>query len=223
MSLISLRKNNACAIIPFFNEEEFITKVIKKTQKYVDLVIAIDDGSTDNSLSLVKKIENVEVIIFDRNYGKGTALRAGFSLALELDFDKIITLDADLQHDPDLIPSFLTALKNFDVVIGNRLSNTKSMPVQRILSNFLTSFLLSIKLRKKIKDSQCGFRAYRKEVLRKISIHSPGFEAESEIIVKAVKEGFNIGFIDIPTIYGYEKSKMKSFQTIKGFIKVLRL
>jgi glycosyltransferase involved in cell wall biosynthesis len=219
--LITLRKNNTCAVIPFFNEEDFIAEVIKKTLKYVDLVIAVDDGSKDNSLNLIKKIDNVEIIILDKNYGKGTALKAGFSLAIELDFDIILTLDADLQHDPEFIPVFLDAIKKCDLVIGNRLSDLKSMPYHRILSNYLTSFLLSLKLKKIIKDSQCGYRAYKKKVLQKISIHSSGFEAESEIIVRAVREKFSIGFVDIPTIYGNEKSKMKSFQAIKGFLKIL--
>lgn len=219
--MITLRKNNTCAVIPFFNEEDFIAEVIKKTLKYVDLVIAVDDGSKDNSLNLIKKIDNVEIIILDKNYGKGTALKAGFSLAIELDFDIILTLDADLQHDPEFIPVFLDAIKKCDLVIGNRLSDLKSMPYHRILSNYLTSFLLSLKLKKIIKDSQCGYRAYKKKVLQKISIHSSGFEAESEIIVRAVREKFSIGFVDIPTIYGNEKSKMKSFQAIKGFLKIL--
>lgn len=219
--MITLRKNNVCAVIPFFNEEDFIVEVITKTLKYVDLVIAVDDGSKDNSLKLIKKLDNVEIIIFDKNFGKGTALKSGFSLAIELDFDIILTLDADLQHDPDYIPIFLDAIKKYDVVIGNRLSDIKAMPYHRILSNYLTSFLLSLKLKKMIKDSQCGYRAYKKKVLQKISIHSSGFEAESEIIVRVVRENFNIGFVDIPTIYGNEKSKMKSFQAIKGFLKIL--
>ncbi len=219
--MITLRKNNICAVIPFYNEEDFILEVIKKTLKYVDLVIAVDDGSTDNSLNLIKKLDNVEIIILDKNYGKGTALKAGFSLAIELDFDTIITLDADLQHDPDFIPAFIEASKKYEIVIGNRLSNLKTMPFHRVLSNYLTSFLLSVKLRKFIKDSQCGFRAYKKRVLQKISIHSSGFEAESEIIVKAIREGFSFCFVDIPTIYGNEKSKMKPLEAIKGFIKIL--
>lgn len=219
--MITLRKNNTCAVIPFFNEEDFIVDVIEKTLKYVDLVIAVDDGSKDNSLKLIKNLDNIEIIILDRNYGKGTALKAGFSLALELDFDIILTLDADLQHDPDYIPIFLDAIKKYDVVIGNRLSALKKMPYHRILSNYLTSFLLSLKLKRLIKDSQCGYRAYKKKVLQKISIHSSGFEAESEIIIRAVREKFSIGFVDIPTIYGNEKSKIKSFQAIKGFLKIL--
>lgn len=219
--MITLRKNKTCAVIPFYNEQDFIVDVVNKTKSFVDLVIVVDDGSTDNSLKLVRNIEDIEIVILDKNYGKGVALKAGFSIALELGFEVIVTLDGDMQHNPEFIPDFLEAIKKYDVVIGNRMSDLKSMPILRIMSNYLTSYLLSIKLRKIIKDSQCGFRAYRKDVLKKISIHSSGFEAESEIIVRAVREGFTIGFVNVPTIYGNEKSKMKSFEAIKGFIKVL--
>lgn len=221
--MITLRKNKICAVIPFYNEQDFLVEVIKKTLRYVDLIIAVDDGSTDNSLNLIKNIDDVEIIIFDKNYGKGAALKAGFSLAVEFGFETILTLDADLQHNPDYIPDFIEALKKYDVVIGNRLSDLKNMPIHRILSNYITSFLLSLKTKKWIKDSQCGFRAYKNKVLQKISIYTSGFEAESEIIIRCAKNSFKIGFVNIPTIYGNEKSKMKSFQAIKGFFKILSM
>lgn len=219
--MITLRKNKICAIIPFYNEQDFIVEVIKKTLRYVELVIAVDDGSIDNSINLIKGIENVEILMLDKNYGKGAALKAGFSLAAELSFETFITLDADLQHDPDKIPDFIEAIKQYDVVIGNRLSDLKNMPLHRILSNYITSFLLSLRTGTWIKDSQCGFRAYKNKVIQKISIYSSGYEAESEIIIRCVKNKFTLGFVDIPTIYGNEQSKMKSFQAIKGFLKIL--
>lgn len=219
--MITLRKNKICAIIPFYNEQDFIVEVVKRTLQYVDLVIAVDDGSTDKSLNLIKGIENVEILMLDKNYGKGAALKAGFSLATELGFETFITLDADLQHDPNKILDFIDALKKCDIVIGNRMSNIKNMPLHRVLSNYITSFLLSLRTGTWIKDSQCGFRAYKNKVIQKISIHSSGYEAESEIIIRCAKKKFTIEFVDIPTIYGNEKSKMKSFQAIKGFLKIL--
>jgi hypothetical protein len=95
------------------------------------------------------------------------------------------------------------------------------MPLQRRLSNKLTSFFLTIKTGQNILDSQCGYRAYRTEVLRSVKTLFWGFEAESEILVKAAKNGFKIGFVDIPTIYGYENSKMRPVQAIIGFLRVL--
>jgi len=95
------------------------------------------------------------------------------------------------------------------------------MPLQRRLSNKLTSFLLSLKTSQKIIDSQCGFRAYSVKVLKDVKTKYFGFEAESEILVLAARKGYKIGFIDIPTIYGTGKSKMRPLQAIIGFMKVI--
>jgi hypothetical protein len=95
------------------------------------------------------------------------------------------------------------------------------MPIQRRMSNKITSFVLSKKTGQKILDSQCGFRAYSAKVLQEVKTVFDGFEAESEILVRSVRKEFKIGFVDIPTIYGKEKSKMKAIQAITGFVKVL--
>jgi glycosyltransferase involved in cell wall biosynthesis len=181
----------------------------------------VNDGSNDYSYQSTRKKSDIKVIDLDKNYGKGKALSVGFEEAISSGFKFVISLDADLQHDPKYIPSLISALKSFDIVIGNRLNNLKGMPLQRKLSNTLTSFFLSVKTRQKIIDSQCGFRAFRVEVLREVKTKSFGFEAESEMLVKAAKKSFSISFIDIPTIYGNEKSKMQPIKAIGGFLKVL--
>ena len=137
-------------------------------------------------------------------------------------FDFTITLDADLQHLPELIPILLN-VDSADIVIGNRLHDMSKMPLQRKMSNSITSFLLSKKTGQKIIDSQCGFRVYRTNILDKILPNFQGFEAESEILVNAARHKFVIGFREILTIYGNEESKMKPIQAIKGFIKVMFL
>ncbi|MFN3693683.1 MAG: glycosyltransferase family 2 protein [Ignavibacterium sp.] len=219
----SERKIKVAAVIPFFNEENFILDVVTRTLNYVDFVIAVDDGSTDNSAALLKNFENLILVSNEKNFGKGFALQKGFEKAVSLKAEIIITLDADDQHKPEMIPDFIEGIKDCDLIIGNRLHDISSMPLHRRFSNKITSYLLSKKLGIEIKDSQCGFRAYRLEVLEKVKTIFSGFEAESEMIVKAARNNFKIKFIDIPTIYGNQKSKMKSFQAIKGFIKVLMI
>ncbi|MFN3873126.1 MAG: glycosyltransferase family 2 protein [Ignavibacterium sp.] len=219
----SERKIKVAAVIPFFNEENFIIDVVSRTLNYVDLVIAVNDGSTDNSAALLKNFENLILVSNEKNFGKGFALQKGFEKAVSLKAEIIITLDADDQHKPEMIPDFIEGIKDCDLVIGNRLHDISTMPLHRRFSNWITSFFLSKKLGIDIKDSQCGFRAYRREVLEKVRTIFSGFEAESEMIVKAARNNFKIKFIDIPTIYGNQKSKMKSFQAIKGFIKVLMI
>lgn len=214
-------KIKICAVIPFYNEEKFVRNVVLKTLEYVDCVIAVNDGSTDNSESLIKDLKDVLIISSKVNKGKGFSLQSGFNKAIELNCDIVITLDADNQHNPELIPEFINASEDFDIVIGNRLDDIKNMPFMRILSNKITSFLLSVKTKQKIYDSQCGFRAIKSNVLKKVRTTFKGFEGESEMIVIASRCGFRIGFVGIPTIYANEKSKMKSLQAIKGFLRVI--
>ncbi len=213
--------DSVCAVIPFYNEKETLQIVLNETSKYVNFIIAVNDGSDDDTYVNFDNNSKIKIINLDRNYGKGKALSVGFEEAVSAGFENIVTLDADLQHEPKYIVKLIEGLKSFDIVIGNRLKNLKGMPIQRILSNKLTSFFLTVKTAQKILDSQCGYRAYRAEVLRKVKTKFLGFEAESEILVKASKKGFKIGFVEIPTIYGNEKSKMRPFQAILGFLRVL--
>ena len=220
--MINLKhKSNICAVIPFYNEKDFLFKVVTQTLKYVDKVFAINDGSTDGSEDLVHDIENLVLININSNTGKGRALQIGFDEAVKYDFDFIVTLDGDGQHDPKYITDLTDKLTEYDIVLGNRLDNISSMPFQRILSNKLTSFFLSVKTGQKIIDSQCGFRAFKKEVLQGLRTFSNGFEAESEVLIYGARKGYKIGFVDIPTIYGTEISKMSAINAILGFIKVL--
>jgi glycosyltransferase involved in cell wall biosynthesis len=218
---IKKKSDSVCAIIPFYNEKETLNTVLEETAKFVDYIIAVNDGSNDNLYLEERKKSFVEIIDLDKNFGKGKALSVGFEKAISSGFDYMITLDADLQHEPNYIPELIYNLKLYDIVIGNRLNNLQTMPLQRRLSNKLTSLLLTVKTGQEIFDSQCGFRAYRRVVLEQIKTHNSGFEAESEILIKAAKKGFTIGFIDISTIYGNEKSKMRPLDAIIGFLRVL--
>ena len=210
-----------CAVIPFFNEEKTVGKTVEKVLEYVDFVIAVNDGSTDNSIEKINKLDNVIVLNHTDNLGKGKALRKGFEKSIKLKTKYTVTIDADFQHDPEYIPKFVELLRNYDIVIGNRLHDIKDMPIQRRVSNFLTSFLLTRKLKTNIKDSQCGYRIFKTDILKDILPIYSGFEAESEMIVRAAWNNYKIGFTNIPVVYGGDDSKMKSIQAIKGFLKIL--
>jgi len=220
--LSNLNQNiKVCAVIPFYNEKDFLLDVVSETLNFVDNIIAVNDGSTDGSEKTIADLKRVQVVSLNRNYGKGYALQIGFNESIQQNYNTVVTLDADKQHNPAFIPKLISEFNNFDIVIGNRLNNTKDMPLQRILSNKITSSLLSIKTGQKILDSQCGYRAYKTEVLKKVKSSSLSYEAESEMIVNASRSGFKIGFVSIPTIYGNEKSKMNPLKAILGFIKIL--
>lgn len=215
------KQNKVCAVIPFFNESRTITGITTDTLKYVDKVILVNDGSTDESLNLIPDNDRIILISSNKNEGKGSALRKGFLKSIDLNSDFTVTLDADFQHEPRWIPELVKGLDFADVTIGNRLNDLSSMPFQRIMSNKTTSYLLSIKTGTKIIDSQCGFRAFRTTVLKNILPAFNGFEAESEMLILAARNNLRITSVDISTIYGDEKSKIKPLQTIYGFLRIL--
>ncbi len=214
-------QNKVVLIIPFFNESKTILKVSQLAVDKVDLIIAVDDGSTDGASEIISRMNKVLLIKHPKNLGKGAALKTGFIKSVELNSDITITMDADLQHDPKYLPEFIQKARSFDVVIGNRMNDISRMPYHRRLSNYLTSYLISVKTGVKIPDSQCGYRAFRTDLLNEILPLSKGFEAESEMIIRAAKAGYSFGFVNIPAIYGGDNSKMRNLQATFGFITTL--
>ncbi|MFQ6115137.1 MAG: glycosyltransferase family 2 protein [bacterium] len=193
-----------CAVIPAYNASRTLKSVVDELRRYnpkINIVI-IDDGSTDNTKDVAANL-NVLVLEHHENLGKGAALKSGFSTALSMGAELIITLDADAQHNPHDIRKLFSKMEaeSLDLVVGSRMSNTANMPVHRILSNKITSKLISWRVGQKIEDSQCGLRLIRAKLLKNINLESNRFETESELIMKSALNGFRIGSVAIETIY----------------------
>jgi glycosyltransferase involved in cell wall biosynthesis len=215
---------NIGVIIPAYNAEGTIGAVIAGVARYVNRenIIVVDDGSSDTTASVAASFD-VQVLRHSANRGKGASLQTGYDAVLRSTLDAVITLDADLQHPPDDIPQFthLYSSGDFDVIIGSRLHDTEGMPLHRIISNTITTFLVSARTAKRIADSQSGYRLIDKKVLESVRMKSAGFEAETEFIIKAAALGFRFGSVPIRAIYAGERSHMTKFKTTVNFIRVL--
>ncbi len=219
---MSKYNNKVAAIIPFYNESGKIDKVINKVLQFVEIVICVDDGSLDDYYTPIFLDHRVQLIKHEKNYGKGKALNSGISAAIKKNMDYVICIDGDLQHDPNFIPTFLTESANYDIVIGKRNFKSVSMPISRKMSNFFSSKILSILSGRKILDSQSGYRLIKLKIFDNIVVRSNGFEAETELLLKASFNGYNIGFIPISTIYSEnDDSKIKNLNSIIGFVKII--
>jgi len=215
---------NLFVIIPAFNADRTIAQVIHGCVSVVprENIIVVDDGSTDKTRTLVEQ-SGATIIVHENNRGKGAALRSGFSAALKYGCDAVITLDADLQHDPTYIVKFLELIKkdeDWGIIIGSRWRSGTKMPLDRRLSNRITSFLISIRTGQKIPDSQSGYRLIKRDVLEKVVIKENRFMAETELLLKASSNGFNIGTVHIPTIYAQEGSHISKFRDTLQFISL---
>lgn len=204
-----------------YNEETALKCVIDDCKKHISDIIVVDDGSNDKSADVAMAAGAI-VIRHPKNLGKGAALKTGFKFVLRNGFDAVITLDADGQHDPCEISRFIDAYKNNndDIIIGNRLWD-KGMYLSRYIPNKIGVFCISLASGCKIDDTQSGFRLYKKEVIRDIGIESSGFEAETDILIKAGRKGFKIASIPVKAIYPKDSENYKTnFKPVKDFYKI---
>ncbi len=210
-------------IIPFYNEKGTLKEVCKAAAEYADIIICVNDGSDDGGELDVENMEKVIPVSHSENLGKGKALNTGIMRAIRMNVSKVVILDADFQHDIKFVPVIFEKLDFSDVVLTNRQDIFRMIWPHRILSNWLTSFMVSKKLGVKIHDSQCGFRGYSGKTLKTIVPDEPGFEAETEMLIKAVKAGYKTDTVNIPVLKRKSgKSKMQIRKTIKGFLAVLK-
>ena len=215
--------NKIAVIIPAYNAGTTIAELIERTSRFVgreDIVI-IDDGSCGQTLETAGRT-GVVILRHEANKGKGEALKTGFSYARNRDYLAVITLDADLQHDPESIPDFVRRAGSFSgIIVGTRRRNLKIMPFGRWLSNNLTSAVVSVLAGQTIRDSQSGYRLITAQVLKRIKLDSRKYDLESEILIKAKRKGFEIAETPIGTIYAGGKSSIKPLVDAFRFIRLM--
>lgn len=199
-----IQRERIAVVIPALNASKTLADVIRAVRQTLGdvQICVVDDGSGDDTALIAERLGCL-VIRHACNVGKGAALRTGFA-AIQKHADTIFTLDADGQHDPKEMPSFLRVLQDrrADIVVGNRLADWRGMPFDRYLSNRLSSLVVSWVAGVRIPDSQCGFRAFRKQVLDVVPLTTARFETESEFLVRSAHAGFRIESVPIATRYG---------------------
>ena len=214
-----------CVLIPSYNEARTIGDITKELKIRGLTVYVVDDGSTDNTAGIAAG-QGAVVIAHDKNMGKGASLIEGFDRILEENFDAVLIMDGDGQHATDDVDNFFKKMAetHADIVIGNRMLDTASMPVTRKITNRIMSRVISKMCGQAIPDTQCGFKLIKRNVLESIKFEFSNFEIESEILLKAAKKGFKIESVPVKTVYQDEMSKIKPiFDTIRFLFFLIRM
>jgi glycosyltransferase involved in cell wall biosynthesis len=192
-------------IIPAYNAAPALASLLPGVLDRWDArdILVVDDGSTDGTAAAARG-SGVPVARQETNAGKGAALQRGFAHAILNGYDAVITIDADGQHPPGIIPRLLgtAARGGYDVVIASRRRQFGRMRWERALSNRLTTTVVSLLAGVRIEDSQCGFRLIRSGLLRRLALSAGGFQAESELLIQAGRLGARIGHLECPAIPG---------------------
>jgi glycosyltransferase involved in cell wall biosynthesis len=190
------------AIIPALRAERTVPGVIEESRKFIEPVIVIDDGSSDET-GAAARAAGATVFRHEVNRGKGAALKTGFAWALSNGYDGVITLDADGQHLASEIPKFLREREasGADLIIGGRSHLFPGMLPRRRNANRFSAWCIAKASGVRITDSQSGFRFYSAKLLRAMQFRTNGFDMESEVIVRAGRAGYSI--VTIPIELGF--------------------
>ncbi|HWP47260.1 MAG TPA: glycosyltransferase family 2 protein [Candidatus Limnocylindrales bacterium] len=220
-----------CCVIPCYNVAVLCGEVVIQTAKYVDYVIAVNDGSTDGTDKVLHKVAaesqgRIRVLSFLNNRGKGTALLEGFHYALrEIPFDILVTLDGDRQHCPSDIPRLVQACiqENAALVIGERTFDLGAIPLRSRLGNRLATILLQRLYPRSPRDTQSGLRAFQRSFIEQIvqDIKGGRYETELYILLLALERRLPIATVPIPAIY-FDQNKSSHFRPVVDTLSICR-
>lgn len=211
-----------CVLIPTYNNAATLSKVISDVARYTSNIIVVNDGSTDATASILSGLSVTRVVSYEKNRGKGYALRTGFQEALQLGFDYAITIDSDGQHYADDLPVFLDQLlaNTNAIMIGARNMEQSSVPGKSSFGNKFSNFWFWVETGRKMKDTQSGFRLYPIKSMRRMSFITRKYEFEIEVLVRSSWAGIDIIQVPVKVFYPTKEERVSHFRPFRDFSRI---
>ena len=215
--------NSVCIIIPTYNNEKTILSVVHSVIPYSSNVIVVNDGSTDSTPQLLLSVsESIILISYEKNKGKGFALKQAFKEAKKRNFTIAITLDADGQHKASDLPLFEAEIaKNCEtLIIGSRKFDLPNMPSKNSFANKFSNFWFRLQTAHNLPDTQSGFRAYP---LKKMNYKGPfnnRYEAELELLVRCAWKNITLKPIEIDVYYPPKEERVSHYRPTLDGIRI---
>jgi glycosyltransferase involved in cell wall biosynthesis len=217
----TVSEKKICVLIPTYNNEKTLKRVIDGVLDYTANIIVVNDGSTDSTLTILNGYPQITVINLPENKGKGNGLKIGFRKAKKLGYNYAITIDSDGQHYPDDIPVFVEALieeKENVLLIGNRNMSQDGIPKKSSFGNNFSNFWFWFETGIKLEDTQSGYRLYPLHKIPK-KYFTPKFEFEIEIIVRTAWRHVPIKNVPVKVLYD-PAERVSHFRPFKDFTRI---
>jgi len=217
----AVSEKKICVLIPTYNNEKTLKRVIDGVLDYTGNIIVVNDGSTDSTSEILNNYLQITVVSLPENKGKGNALKIGFRKAKELGFDFAITIDSDGQHYPDDIPVFIEALlteKEDVLLIGNRNMSQDGIPGKSSFGNNFSNFWFWFETGIKLQDTQSGYRLYPLKKIPK-KYFTPKFEFEIEIIVRTAWKHVPVKNVPVKVLYD-PAERVSHFRPFRDFTRI---
>lgn len=211
-----------CVLIPTYNNAATLVSVIEDVYAYTHHIIVVNDGSTDETGELLKTIPHIKYISYEKNKGKGWALRTGFKRAVELGYRYAITIDSDGQHFAKDLHFFLDKIKEEpnSIIIGARNMNQRSVPGKSSFGNKFSNFWFKLETGVDMPDTQSGYRLYPVQALSGTRFFTRKYEFEIEVLVRASWMGIDIHAVPVSVYYAPREERVSHFRPFKDFFRI---
>jgi dolichol-phosphate mannosyltransferase len=191
--------------IPVYNEAAHIRGVLDEVRRYSPEILVVNDGSTDETPRILEQERDLHVVTHPKNRGYGAALISAFAYALEHDFDVLVTMDCDGQHEPSRIPLLLEQLCGVDIVSGSRylrdFRQDTPAPGDRRRINAIITREINERFGLNLTDAFCGFKAYRRDALARLRITETAWGMPLQLWVQAARLGLRMREVGVPRLY----------------------
>ena len=209
--------------MPTYNNAGTLRDVVERTLQFCPDVIVVNDGCTDTSDDVLSSFEDkITIVDYERNRGKGYALKQGFKKAIKLGFDYAITIDSDGQHFPEDIPLFINALEQHPnaLIVGSRNLNQENMPEKNTFANKFSNFWFKVQTGVNLPDTQTGYRLYPLKNVPNLRFLTSRYEAELELLVGAAWCGTDLIPIKINVFYPKAEERVTHFRPFWDFFRI---
>ncbi|KAF2514026.1 DUF2062 domain-containing protein [Flavobacterium zhairuonense] len=215
-----LNSTSFCVIVPTYNNQKTLKKVLDSVLEFTSNVIIVNDGSTDETPEILKHFSQLTQIHHPTNLGKGRALRNGFRKAIEMQFEYAITIDSDGQHFASDIPNFISAIQEEpnSLLIGSRNMTQENVPKKSSFGNKFSNFWFKFETGIKLDDTQSGFRLYPLKLIP-TKFYTNKFEFEIEVIVRSAWKGIVVKNIPIQVLYD-PAERVSHFRPFRDFTRI---
>jgi glycosyltransferase involved in cell wall biosynthesis len=212
----------ACVIIPTYNNAATLAAVIEDVAQYSKHIIVVNDGSTDNTVDIVKQFPVVQFISYTKNVGKGWALRKAFWYAIDKGYQYAISIDSDGQHFAKDLPAFINKLEEEPntIIIGARNMGQASVPGGSSFGNRFSNFWFRVETGITSPDTQSGYRLYPLEPLKKMYFITRKYEFEIEVLVRAAWKGVKVISVPVTVYYAPKEERISHFRPYKDFFRI---
>lgn len=215
-------QHKICVLIPTYNNAQTLEKVVRGVLEYTNQIIVVNDGSTDETASILSLFPSIHLIDYAPNQGKGNALRVGFDRAVELGYEYAISIDSDGQHYPEDLPLFAKAIAETpgQLIMGARNMEQSSVPGKSSFGNKFSNFWYKVETGITLSDTQSGYRLYPVQKLKDIHFYTKKFEFEIEVLVRAAWRGIPVTQIPVRVYYPDPSERISHFRPFKDFSRI---